>query len=43
METAADLFLAVVYLLLTPVGSLLFGLFALLVLGVVYLVKRPDG
>jgi len=38
METAADLFWTVVYLLLTPVGSLLLGLIALLVLGVIYLV-----
>ena len=43
METAAELFWTVVYLLGTPVGMVLLGLIALLVLGAVYLVKRLDG
>jgi hypothetical protein len=38
-----QLLMAVVYVALTPVGSLFFGLIALLVLAMVYLAKRPDG
>jgi hypothetical protein len=37
MENATELFWVVVYLLGTPVGMVLFGFIALLVLGVVYL------
>jgi hypothetical protein len=51
METAADFFEVVLYVVLsllgTPVGNVLLGLIALLVLGAIYLVdylvKRPDG
>ncbi len=43
METATELFWVVFYLLGTPASMALLGLIALLVLGTVYLVKRPDG
>ena len=43
MKNAIELFWVVFYLLGTPVGMVLFGLIALLVLGAIYLVKRVSG
>jgi hypothetical protein len=43
MEGAIEVFWIVVYLLNMPVGMLLFGLIALLILSSAYLVKRASG
>jgi hypothetical protein len=43
MENAIELYWVVFYLLGAPVGMVLFGLIALLVLGAIYLVKRVSG
>ena len=42
MESASEVIVVLVYLMLTPAGQLFFGVLALLIFGIVWLARRRD-